>query len=214
MYLDERSHVVYAHKNKVNQKQYIGITKNKPEHRWGAEGHGYVKCPYFWNAIQKWGWENFEHEIIAKGLTVKEAIDMEIELIAKLKTTNPKFGYNTSRGGDVPDYIFSKTMWEMDGFREDMRQRMQDAWKDPEKRKRRSEATKRRWENPEFRAKTLASVRTACCLKVICVETGDIFDSIRDAAIQYNVHHANITRSIKVGYRCGGYHWEYYDDVS
>lgn len=210
----DRSHVVYIHTNKVNHKQYIGMTKRKPEHRWGLEGHGYVECPYFWNAIQKWGWDNFEHEIIADKLTRKEAIDMEIELIAKMQTTNPEFGYNTSRWGDSPDPHVLKVMWDRDGFRESMCQRMQDAWKDPEKRKRRSEATKKRWENPEFHKKALASVRKRCCLKVSCIETGDIFNSIEEAAFQYDVYSANISRSARTGYRCGGYHWKYYDDVS
>lgn len=44
---------VYRHVNKTNNKQYIGITKQLPEHRWGVDGVNYKSSPYFYNAIQK-----------------------------------------------------------------------------------------------------------------------------------------------------------------
>ena len=38
----------------------------------------------FWNAIEKYGWDNFDHEIIASNLTLKEANQFETLLITKL----------------------------------------------------------------------------------------------------------------------------------
>ena len=54
-------------------KYYIGISckKNLIE-RWGRNGEGYKVQP-FYNAIQKYGWDNIEHKILFENLTVEEA---------------------------------------------------------------------------------------------------------------------------------------------
>jgi len=98
--MDSKKYYVYCHINKYNDKKYIGITCQKPEHRWGKNGNGYKGQSYFWNAIQKYGWDNFEHEIIFKNLTKNNACNKEIELISKYNTANRNFGYNRSSGGE------------------------------------------------------------------------------------------------------------------
>lgn len=46
---------VYCHRNKINQKEYIGITsKENPNRRW-RNGEGYIKCRKFYFSIQKYG---------------------------------------------------------------------------------------------------------------------------------------------------------------
>ena len=55
---------------------------------------------YFNNAIQKYGWGNFEHIIFSEALSQKEAEKMEILLIAIFETTNSVLGYNISSGGE------------------------------------------------------------------------------------------------------------------
>lgn len=89
---------VYVHINKINQKCYVGITSKKPELRWG-NGEGYKK-QHFYKIIQKYGWDNFEHEIIAEHLTEQEAKNFEIKLIELLNSHISKEGYNISLGGD------------------------------------------------------------------------------------------------------------------
>lgn len=97
------------HTNKINNKKYIGITcRKKPEWRWGKHGQKYNDTQYFWNAIQKYGWENFEHEILLTKLTEEEAKQKEKELIKKYKTTNRKLGYNISAGGDDMSHLRGK----------------------------------------------------------------------------------------------------------
>lgn len=95
-----KPYVVYAHRNKINGKIYIGITCQKPNVRWGINGYGY-KTQYFGRAIEKYGWDNFDHFVIRENLTYREACLWEIVLIASLKTRNKKYGYNTSPGGDL-----------------------------------------------------------------------------------------------------------------
>jgi group I intron endonuclease len=82
-----------------SSKVYIGITSQEPLKRWGNGIH-YRMNKYFYKAIQKYGWENFKHEILFDNLTEKEAKQNEIELIATHKSNNRKFGYNLTKGGD------------------------------------------------------------------------------------------------------------------
>ena len=91
--------IVYEHKNKINNKRYIGITCQEPKKRW-RKGKGY-KNSIFRKAIDKYGWENFEHTILFENLTKDEAEQKEIELIKIYKTMNKKYGYNMCIGGNV-----------------------------------------------------------------------------------------------------------------
>ena len=93
---------VYIHINKINNKKYVGITKQNPEKRWGNNGSNYKSSPHFYQAIQKYGWNNFEHLIIASQLTQEEACKMEKDLIKKYNTQNRNFGYNIMEGGTAP----------------------------------------------------------------------------------------------------------------
>lgn len=89
---------VYMHTNKINGKIYVGQTSQKPEKRWN-HGNGYKDNLYFYRAIQKYGWNNFEHEVIASKLTKKEADCFEQLLIKELDLMNPTKGYNLQSGG-------------------------------------------------------------------------------------------------------------------
>ena len=66
--MDEKSYCVYLHTNKINGKVYVGLTSMSPEERW-KNGKGYCNNSHFKSAIEKYGWDNFEHEIIKRGLT-------------------------------------------------------------------------------------------------------------------------------------------------
>lgn len=89
---------IYMHKNKINNKVYIGQTSQNPLKRWD-NGKGYVTSPKFYKAIQKYGWDNFEHIILYTNLTLDEANLKEQELISKYHSTEDNFGYNITSGG-------------------------------------------------------------------------------------------------------------------
>lgn len=95
------TYCVYIHTNKVNGKKYVGQTihGDHPKKRW-VNGLGYQLQTYFWRAIKKYGWDNFDHEVIASRLTKEEADNFEKILIKLLNTTDRSFGYNISLGED------------------------------------------------------------------------------------------------------------------
>ena len=90
---------VYCHTNRTNAKRYVGITKNNPNRRWMG-GQGYKCNRHFYSAIQKYGWDNFEHEIIVSGLSFEDAKEIEKTLIKEWNLQDPHFGYNMTAGGD------------------------------------------------------------------------------------------------------------------
>ena len=52
------------------------------------------------------------------------------------------------------------------------------------------------------------SRRNIGCKKVVCVETGQVFDSIKSA--DEFVHKSNVFHALKgINKTCGGYHWRY-----
>ena len=83
-----------------NGKRYIGITRLKPEARWG-DGKKYKTCVLVNRAIEKYGWKNVTHLVIDQAETKEEAEAKEKYYIAAYKTTDKEFGYNILAGGDV-----------------------------------------------------------------------------------------------------------------
>lgn len=90
---------VYLHRNKINGKIYIGQTKQELEKRW-MNGEGYSTSPRFYNAIQKYGWDNFDHIVLKSNLSQEEANRFEEQLIAQFNSQNEEFGYNIKAGGN------------------------------------------------------------------------------------------------------------------
>ncbi len=104
----KENYKIYMHKNKINGKVYIGQTKRNLTKRWGRNGIGYKDSPIFWKAIQKYGWDNFEHILIAEDLTKEEANILEKDYIKQYQSTNPNYGYNIDLGGHSSSYVCKK----------------------------------------------------------------------------------------------------------
>lgn len=83
-----------------NGKRYVGLTRTSLKARWG-NGENYKTCLLVNRAIEKYGWENVTHEILATAETKEEAEVLERQYIKSFKTTNPNYGYNILPGGDV-----------------------------------------------------------------------------------------------------------------
>lgn len=94
----QNSYTVYIH-IAPNGKRYVGITSQKVEQRW-RNGRGYKQNQPFYNAIQKYGWDNIKHEVVAFDISYEEAALLEKELIQKYKTRDKHYGYNICVGGE------------------------------------------------------------------------------------------------------------------
>lgn len=94
----ETPYCIYVHTSPSN-KVYVGKSRNKNlNNRWGKNGIGYKDSPIFWNAIQKYGWDSFRHEILKEGLTKYQANQLEQYLISKYKNLDQS--YNIAKGGE------------------------------------------------------------------------------------------------------------------
>ena len=97
--LKRMAYTVYCHENKKNGKLYFGITKTSVRRRW-SKGKGYKDQHLFGRAIEKYGWDGFEHIILFTGLSEDEAKQMERDLIREFHTQDRDKGYNITDGGD------------------------------------------------------------------------------------------------------------------
>lgn len=96
---------VYVHVNKVNGKKYFGITSRSLEKRFGSNGRNYTQKnkgtkTYFELAINKYGWNGFEHILLFENLNKIEACSLEKIFISFYKSNDRKHGYNMTGGGE------------------------------------------------------------------------------------------------------------------
>ena len=189
--MNEKKYIVYMHKNKINNKVYIGITCQKTKYRWGA-GSGYKKQSKFYNAICKYGWNNFEHIILFNNLTFEKAKQKEIEMIDKYNAFTKQHGYNATKGGEGSNGVPCSE----------------------EKKKKISEANKGHKFTEETKKRISESLKGNVpynCKKVLCVETGIIYDSMYIAEKETGAKYKNISKVCKGEYgrkTAGGYHWK------
>lgn len=239
------NYTVYIHTNTANGMKYVGITSKRPEERWQG-GHGYRKQAVFWNAIVKYGWDNFTHEIVATGLTDEAAWKLEQALISKYDTTNRKHGYNRSVGGECgakgvgrseknkkATSAALKRLWSDEAFKERRKAATREMNKSPEIRKKRSESQKGRTLSEETRRK-ISEAKTGVQIgpfteehkrrmkenhgggaekkPVLCVETGEVFSCIKEAANQTGINKkqiSNCCRGVPHYNTAGGYTWRF-----
>lgn len=81
-------------------KRYIGLTRQNVKARWHG-GSGYRNQKRLYAAIQHYGWENIQHNIIRDNLSEEQGKSLEEELIKKFNTQNHANGYNTKNGGQM-----------------------------------------------------------------------------------------------------------------
>lgn len=94
-----KKYTVYKHTS-PSGKVYIGYTSQRNvKHRWN-NGKGYIGNDYFSKAIDKYGWDNFSHQILFVGSSESEAKEKEIFYISLYDSTDRSKGYNITKGGE------------------------------------------------------------------------------------------------------------------
>ena len=104
---------VYIHKNLINGKVYIGQTYRTLQERSGLNGKNYKDSTRFYEDIEKYGWDNFEHKVLYDNLSCEEANKLERELIKQYKSLDSNYGYNVASGGGNKDIDESKYQHEV-----------------------------------------------------------------------------------------------------
>jgi len=227
-----RNYKVYVHINKFNNKKYVGITKQDVKKRWQS-GYGYYnkgKTNYFWNAIQKYGWDGFEHIVLENNLTHDEANDRERYYISLYNSNNLDYGYNLTLGGD--GFLGQKRSIET---REKISKKVKEYFKNnhgywygkkiPTESIEKQKDTKRKnpyhhteeWKiNHSLKVKGANNVNSK---PVRCINTNRIFANAKEAADYYNTDNSRIHKCCKGIEKSSGKHpntgeklfWEYVD---
>lgn len=223
-------YTVYRHTNRLNKKVYIGITSQEPESRWGRGGNNYKSSPYFYSAIQKYGWDNFDHDILFTNLTREEACLKEQELIQEFNSMNRMYGYNATSGGDIfimneetKQKISKSLRGNKNGLghpcSKEKKKKISDAQKgrkfSEEHKNKLSEAAKKRHVpcSDEKRRKLSASYPRK--KRVYCEELRQVFESVQECGRQLNVPATCISKICKgKGKTAKGYHFKYFDDTT
>ena len=226
---------LYCHTNKTNGKKYFGVTSQRPTHRWN-NGKAYSSCSRFYDAIQKYGWDGFTHEVLKEDLDEATAHEMEREYIKKYNTTDKRYGYNQSTGGrhgslgvklsdeqkrQISKRFKGKPLTEEHKRKiskankgrklsEEQRKMMSDSRRgkkfSEETKKKMSEAHKGRKFSEETRRKISESKRKIM-RPVYCIETDTVYESTQAAARALCVSQPNLYKACKGDTsRVGRYH--------
>lgn len=96
--------IIYKATNKINGKFYIGMTTQslndrKSQHKYCSNKNNKRKT-YFNKAIKKYGFDNFEWEIIDESITLEDLREKEIFHIDSTSANVIGIGYNITSGGD------------------------------------------------------------------------------------------------------------------
>ena len=211
---NERNYKLYVHISPSN-KRYYGITRQKNvKTRW-KNGKGYKNNKYFGRSIEKYGWNNIKHIVLFNDLTETEAKLLEQCYIALYDTTDPNKGYNITLGGEGALGISPS---------EETRQKLsiagKIAWNNEERKHNMSEAHKgkpiseehkriliksRKGKHHTEEAKRKMSENHAnvsgrnnpSAKSIICITTGLLFFTIKEASEYYNIDNSGIAKCCK-----------------
>lgn len=215
----KNNYCVYKHTNKINGKVYIGVTCQRPTKRWQG-GNGYVKCSHFFNAIKKYGWKSFDHEILITGLTREQANAEEIRLIEQYHSADEKYGYNISPGGGLLAESVRRKMYSPE-VREKVRQATIAFYADPEHRKEQSERIKATWDEKARKEKSKNMTRyfgtheSPCRKQAVNITDMIAYESLVEAGESIGVRSSSIYKVIS-GQRNSihGTRWKYLEDLT
>ena len=201
----------------------------EPEKRWGANGTNYKSSLHFFLAIQKYGWNNFEHNILFTKLTKEEACTKEQELIQFYSSTDRSLGYNSTFGGEnftmneeTKEKISKALKGNKNGLgkscSEEKKKKISEAQKGreftEEHKRKLSEAAQKRHVSCSEKKKETLSKNYPNKKQIYCEELNQIFESVQDCSRQLSIPATNISKLCNGrGKTLKGYHLSYYNDT-
>ena len=136
---------------------YIGCTGKPVEERW-HKGSKYSRNTPIRRAIDEFGWDAFEKKILCEKLTKEGVEKLEKWFIAYYDSSDPEKGYNRMLGG------LGKGQRACEYTRKLNRESTLASYsRDPTYQKRLTEATRKLWKDPDYRARTIQAQRAASC---------------------------------------------------
>lgn len=201
--------VIYKITNKVNGMMYIGQTKHDIKIRWKQHCHNGNGCRFLHHAINKYGADNFIIEVIDTANSKIELDEKEKYWIDKLNTISPN-GYNLKSGGNTPKYSqesrlrMSKNHHDVSGANNPMYGRIFS--KETKLKISKALTGKRLSQQRKEYIREHSPFKKA----VINIDTGDVYQSSREAEELNNLAHGTISRVCRgAGKTSGGYRWAY-----
>lgn len=212
--------IIYKATNLINSKVYIGASKyddlsiRKKGHFRGAFKKNSQN--YFHRALRKYGKENFKWEIIDTSNDHDELMKKEKFWVNEYNAFGDK-GYNSCEGGgNTTGYKFSEESKRKIGEKASKRQIGEN---NPFYNKTHSDEQKLKWSKERKGRKLegewlkiIQKARKKNCKPVINLDTGEVFDSLKEAYESVGIKQG-------IGYVCrkkegkaAGYRWMFYKD--
>lgn len=185
---------IYRIRNTSNGKVYIGQSVNI-EQRWRQhlyelrhDSHHSPHLQYAYNQDP----DSLVFEVVCQ-CDECDLNEIEIALIKKYNSDNPKFGYNIEHGGNGTGKMSEETKRKLSESKKGntamVGKKLTDEWK------------------------THLSEAQPHKRKIICIETEAVYDSAFDASRKTEILRTNIVQCC-TGHKksAGGYHWRYFNE--
>ena len=200
--------IIYKVENLIDGKIYIGLTTSKygfkgRYHGEGIQGmykyyksrkdRGFNYNRHLYYAIEKYGFDNFKITERFDIAFSKEELDIkEKTYIALYKSTQEEYGYNLDLGGSCGKHseITKKKIGESNKGRKATEEQLK-----------------------KMKEARLGKSATWNCIKIICLNTNEIFNSLIETSKKYNIDSSAICQACKGKHKsCNGLAFRYYDD--
>ena len=214
--------ILYKITNSVNDKVYIGQTKNSLLWRFNSHCSKQSYCTKLKHATSKYGKQNFIIEQIDHAHSREEADNKERYWIEYYKATEDAFGYNILKGGHKAESINRKKVICLET--NEVFESVTEVAKKLKCKTIETIARVCRGERPTFQGNHYAfldendrpildNIRfdaKRSHKKTLCVETGIVFEDSKKASDWLKVSRNAVSMCCRgLCETCGGYHWKY-----
>lgn len=235
----KKDYIIYRHKNLITGQSYVGQTCQNINNRWKS-GNGYKKQEKFWKAIEEYGWDNFEHIILEENLSENEVDKKEQYWITFYDCVKNGYNSNSGGHHYIPseetkEKVRQANLGEKnpnygkprsEETKEKIRQSNLGQKRSPEAIEHNRQARLGKKLSEEHKnniskglkghiipedVKEKIKKSQPSKKSVICIETGQIFETVSDAAKWANLSGSAHICAVCKGTRktAGGYHWKY-----